>query len=748
MRSLWSGVSGLQAHQIAMDVEANNIANVNTYGYKYGRASFADMLSQTKNVATAPQGESGGKNAMQIGLGTQINAISNIFSQGSIETTDKNTDVAIQGEGFFVVSPDGGDTYKYTRAGDFKFDADGNFVDNNGYIVQGWLRDEDTGTIDTSASIRDIQIKPGMTTPAQKTSEMVLKANLNSGDIIENSSPIYSLKWGDSDVDGTNSFEVVDSDGNYINDPNIQSRINDMGVLFNSNGEALSLQQGEGIWMSYDQAELTQALNDPSAAGTTTFAINGTTVTFTSPGGEAVDTYGPNLAAAINSLTPDHGVQATYDNNTDELRLINTNQNGTDNSTKNIKITGAAGNDGANTGIAALDGTSSITAFQYTYDPTAATTGGYDETARRFTTTADMLTAMQNDARYNTDYDGDGAAEENDGVKFELNSDSALSIENPSGDNTNTIDDDDDLDGDGATGAELAEDHDMNLTVTGLSTATVTENEKVTDIFSSISGNLASGSSGKKLSQSMYAATHSASIDIYDSLGSKHTLKVDFTKAQNTTSGGTRWDMEISVPKPATIDGEAAPFENLITYGFVTFDNTGSLSSQNPTGITFSPNNGAEPSQTVKLDFGSGNFDGLTSFNKESSTGGTGQDGYPGGDLEDIRIDQSGTLIGSFSNGRSFGLAQLSMAKFANNEGLMTEGGNLFSQSANSGDPIIGTAATGGKGFIQSSSLEMSNVDLSRSLTKLITVQRGFQANSKTITTSDQMLNTLLGLKQ
>ncbi len=90
----------------------------------------------------------------------------------------------------------------------------------------------------------------------------------------------------------------------------------------------------------------------------------------------------------------------------------------------------------------------------------------------------------------------------------------------------------------------------------------------------------------------------------------------------------------------------------------------------------------------------------------------------------------------------------MSMAKFSNNEGLVADGGNVYLQSANSGDPIVGTAATAGRGFIQSSALEASNVDLSRSLTQLIIIQRGYQANGKTITTSDQLLNTLINLKQ
>ena len=185
MRSLWSGVSGLQGHQIAMDVEANNIANVNTAGFKYSRANFSDMLSQTAKIATSPQGELGGKNPMQVGLGTQVNSITKVFKQGSVQTTDINTDLAIQGDGFFIVSPDGGKTYKYTRNGAFSFDALGNFTESNGYIVQGWVRDPDTGEVDPTAPIRNITIPPGLTTPARGTDHITLKANLNSGDTIK-----------------------------------------------------------------------------------------------------------------------------------------------------------------------------------------------------------------------------------------------------------------------------------------------------------------------------------------------------------------------------------------------------------------------------------------------------------------------------------------------------------------------------------------------------------------------------------
>ena len=114
----------------------------------------------------------------------------------------------------------------------------------------------------------------------------------------------------------------------------------------------------------------------------------------------------------------------------------------------------------------------------------------------------------------------------------------------------------------------------------------------------------------------------------------------------------------------------------------------------------------------------------------------------------DVRFDSNGTLLGGFSNGKTLALAQVALANFANNAGLQAEGGNVFSATGNSGQAVIGAANTGRRGNVSGSKLEMSNVDLSRSLTQLIVVQRGFQANSKAVTTSDQVLNTLLNLKQ
>ena len=245
LKSLYSGVSGLQSHQVAMDVESNNIANVNTVGFKYSRANFSDLLSQNNAIATAPQGQLGGKNPVQVGLGVSSNSTTRIYSQGSIQNTDKNTDVATQGDGLFVISPDGGNTYNYTRAGDFKFDANGNLVDNNGYIAQGWLRNPDTGKVDSTSSIQNIQIPPGLTTPASPTLDISLKANLNSGPVVESFSPAYEVA-----TDGT--VEGAHDSG-------------DIRVMFNGSGEAFSLQAGQGVVISFDGGNTTyNYLYDPN----------------------------------------------------------------------------------------------------------------------------------------------------------------------------------------------------------------------------------------------------------------------------------------------------------------------------------------------------------------------------------------------------------------------------------------------------------------------------------------------------
>ena len=750
MRSLWSGVTGLQAHQIAMDVEGNNIANVNTVGYKYNRANFDDLIYQTSRIATAPQNQHGGVNNMEVGLGTQINSTTRIFKQGSLQTTDKQTDIALQGDGFFMVSSDGGKTTYYTRNGDFSRDSEGNFVDNGGNIVQGWMRDEETGEIDPTRPIGDIKIPVGLTVPARATTNIALKGNLDSGNDVGNKKiPIYKLdqhhNWVDLNNDGTKTTNEIHDENNvganrfYVNrngEQRMTERGADLGVLFNSNGDAYNLRDaqgtgGQGIWASYADAQ-TNKLTVAGVGTDGTFATPGKKLNITLNGknitGENIRTIGA-LAGIINSKYSETGVEASVVEG-NKLVLTNRNNLGTTANMKNIKMTVDTGGVPADdTGLTKIN---IITAYQYVYNKThVSTTHAYDDTKEReVTTTEDLREAMQRDAREFTNYTHEqnpttlAPTNENKGVEVTVNEHGQFQFKNP----------------------EMANAKDMNISVTGLTNATknVTENVKFTASMAPISGSLSAGGS-TRVTDSLNMAAHSSSTDLYDSLGTKHNIKMDFVKRGYTENGGTEWTMVIQVAEPNSIN--TVEPRNVVT-GYVRFNPDGSLATYSPASITFGAQNGSAIGQHIELKFGTTQTtDGLTSTDNNSSTADISQDGYASGELNGIRIDQSGTLVGSFTNGRSLGLAQVGVAKFANNQGLAGEGGNLFSRTANSGDPIIGAAQTAGRGKISASSLEMSNVDLSRSLTQLIVVQRGFQANSKTITTSDEMLNTLLQLK-
>ncbi len=820
MRSLWSGVSGLQSHQIAMDVEGDNIANVNTVGFKYSRANFADIFSQTSKPATAPEGELGGKNAMQVGLGTQIVSTQQVFSQGSLQTTDVWSDLAIQGSGFFMVTPDGGLTKYYTRNGEFTRDVLGNFVDSNGYIVQGWMRDEDTGTIDPTVPVTNIRIEPGLSMPANPTSEVIFKGNLNSGEHVgTQSSAIYSLdshhgwldKNGNSIVTDNELFnrngkletstENDTSHNELFLDSKDQIRLRergvDMGVVYNENGDALNLREGQGVWISYTDAKL----NFVGKGGTTGIVVPENSQLDININGIDIRNSVSSLnevIAEINKFQRQTGVAASIVNG-NQIMLTNQNNTGETVMQKNIKIYANATNaidfdgNGADKMSAAV-----ITAYQYTYSSIGGvTTHDYDDASNRiFKTTEDLREAMQQDLRQWVNYDGDALAYEedaagirtaktmwyennnftagaaknkNDGVIVTVNQQGQFQIENPSGDAYNEDDygtydagagttdpagAGDEIDGvtAGKTPANTntgPDDKNVTIAVTALSSDLVNANSRMADSFSNLAGNLSIGSTTAKTTGALKMSTHSMTTEIYDSLGSKHEITVEYRKVSYSPENGTEWSLMITVPEPGILDDQAATgFKNVLT-GNIRFGTDGALVGYSPSVITFTANNGSAAGQAIEMNFGDlGGFNGITSYDAKSSTEDIKQDGYTGGTLNGLRVDQSGKIIGSFTNGHSLALAQVAMASFTNNNGLEKLGGNVWGETANSGGPVIGAAATGSRGKINASTVEMSNVDLSRAFTQLIVVQRGYQANSKTITTSDNMLNTLLQLKQ
>lgn len=846
MRSLWSGVSGLQAHQVAMDVEGNNISNVNTTGFKYSRADFGTMFSQTVKIATTPTDGRGGQNPLQIGLGVSVSSTTRIHSQGSVQTTDKNTDVAINGDGFFMVSDDGGLTNYLTRSGDFKLDAYGNFVNNSGYIVQGWNINWDDQTIDSSRTPQNIFIDPGMHIPAAKSTEVAIKANLNSGLSIGTSSTnLYGLdsvhgyntktnKAEDENDTGTTQFYTTSKNSVEVTEKGV-----DAGSLFNASGTGLNLRDGQGIWVSYADAKYTINTtgtafdeNNKATQGNQNGVIfwgnkdNKVILDITINGVKIQNSDIQSLddaIAYINTFTAPTdtrdgtGVKAVKKSDGTGFELVNDNADGTTDNMKNIDLTVNQANtagelhsltydpdtdkfaaqskkaNGNSNWIAddKTNGTTServqvVTAHKYIYssnpvdlapmynpdggpgfnnavngnnltDPASqnyrnALNGSLKNTdARVFRTTEDLRELLQRDARYGVDYDGDGstgydADDINQSVKVVVNDSGHFAISNAKENSSIPA---------GATGnnagAENTTPKNMSFNITAYSNkeGTVSTNDAFTAIFKAWDGPLVTGGSIKE-SEQLKMSSFSAGLEIYDSLGSKHTLEVQFVKQSTTQDGGNEWQMIIRVPEPAEINTTGEGPTNIIV-GSARFNNDGSLASYTPKTISFSPNNGAAPNQQIKLSFGtSGSNDGLVSSNSASTLTGQATDGYTSGNLKPdaIRVDEKGNILGEFTNGKTFAVAKIAMASVANNSGLEEIGSNLYKVTANSGDIVVGEAGTGGRGEMKTSALEMSNVDLSRSLTELIIIQRGYQANSKTISTSDQMLQTLIQLKQ
>ncbi|NHC16232.1 flagellar hook protein FlgE [Motilibacter deserti] len=411
LRSLFSGISGLKQHQTMMDVTGNNIANVNTAGFKSSSTVFEDTLSQMVRAAGAPQGGNGGTNPAQVGLGVRLGGIATNFGQGSAQSTGRSTDIMIQGDGFFGVRS-GGETL-FTRNGSFSFDQDGRLVTNSGGVVQGWTAVD--GAVNTNGAIGDIQLPTGTLLPPKATGAASLGGNLPAG---------------------------------------------------------------------------------------------------------------------------------------------------------------------------AADGTQ----------------------------------------------------------------------------------------------------------ITG-------------------------------------------SYKMFDAQGKEHTLAYTLTKVDSTGLANDRWTLATTVDGTAATASTAA-FEFSKADGkLVTPPATGTPATQ-----TFSV---TAPWGDVNIDVAS-----VSSFGGENTLAAGTQDGSSMGSLQAFTISPDGTLVGVFSNGLKQPLAQLSLASFNNPAGLEKVGGSMFRNSVNSGNPVMGTAGGAGRGTLQNNTLEMSNVDLAAEFTNLIVAQRGFQANSKVITTSDEILNDLVNLKR
>ena len=832
LRALWAGVSGMQAHQVGLDVTSNNIANVNTTGFKSSRANFSDMLYQTQNIGSSPYGDMGGRNAYAVGLGGEVRSTSRLHVQGSTKTTGYSGDLALDGNGFFVLSGDAGKTRVFTRDGRFGFDANGNFVNNSGYVVQGWVRNISSfertaavndNVVDTTGPVTSIQIDPKLVMPARATSIMKVSANLTSADKTDEVNFAYALD---------SKAHTLSTDNNVTYDSNGKRHqvAENMGTLFTSDGNAMKLQQDQGIWVSYRDAELNFTGARPPANGygnsTQSVKINGTVISFVNNSSSTNVSTRDAAITAINNKIDQTGVRA-YANGSTGIQLINDNSIDGDSNTKNIRIDASSirppGNANAffNTllatqrtdsaaGVAATVGANGIvsgiaervTAFRYKYTQ-QTNLQLTSANGRIFNTTEDLRRWIQYDANIMknshaftnsagatkvTGFSAGGAV--NAGMVLTISTYSLVpgdmggiggtqspwsqaggaSPANPQANSgwarLNSVavtmnaygqfeivnksdgirDDDPAAQINGVLGAD-GNTNNLKITVANYQSRQTSSNVLFGQMMKGLStGNLVEGGSSSSTA-SFKVPKLALTYEAYDSLGNKHNVTIEFRKKSTLEC-----TFSLSIPEPAEFIGASGEKRNVLEGGSVVFNRNGGLQSVQPNRFIFNPMNGAASPQQIDLDFGQNTIDsdfaGLTGTGEKSDVTGGGSDGWASGVMKGYSVDQNGVMMGQFTNGKTIAIAQVAVATFDNDAGLTDEGGNMYREGPNSGQATIGRANRAGNASIKGGYYEMSTADLSEELTQLIVIQRGYQANAKSVTTADQILNTLLGLKQ
>ncbi|HWR62131.1 MAG TPA: flagellar hook protein FlgE [Clostridia bacterium] len=469
MRSMFSGVSGLRAHQLKMDTIGNNIANVNTVGYKSQRATFQEVFSQTLRGAGSPQEGKGGTNPQQVGLGISLSSIDTFHIRGAVQRTDNLTDLAINGDGFFILSNSADDLSRtYTRAGNFSLDDDGNLVAANGYRVLGYMVDSDTGVL--KSQLEGLRISKAEMVAAQETTYSRFEGNLDNAitKVTATSKPVY-----------------------------------------------------------------TPATTAPVAPESLVIPSE--------------TKYWETTATVYDNLGGKHTLKYTF--------------------------------------IRGLESTGGTGQGQVSADDDRWSVIIKDQDTGKYYNAAD-----------NTFGDGANLDELLVELKFKDGALDTSTTETPSGGK-------------------------LSITVDG----------------------------------------KNGSADITN-------LSIDFTK--------------------------------------------------------------------------------ITQFANESNAAVTKTDGYPQGSLDTFSIGPTGEISGIFTNGISRIIGQVALAAFKNPAGLEKTAENMYQVTPNSGEPIVGLPGSNGLGAINSGTLEMSNVDISNEFAEMISTQRGFQANSRIITTSDEMLQELVNLKR
>ncbi len=691
MRALFSGVSGLKSHQTRMDVIGNNIANVNTTGFKAKRLNFADMLYQTTQAGSASNTETqrGGINPRQIGLGVKTGAINtSITTEGASQSTGNPFDLKLTGEAFFIVS-DGTNTY-YTRDGSFDVDDAGYLVmANTGYTVLGWTlpeaaENDETATIVQGATVSPINVKqftsynPGASTGAyfsgiiDKNDKNLLtdtgrQVNLQFYDKMGYE---FNLKFGIKPVENTgNTTRDVTTQERYYDFVSTATVSSNLYTVDNSNVTYKKTNaSGETVdYKSSSLAGLDEAINELAEKAHQAGVNESIIVTSTVSGNEMTLTCSYK---DLNGSTVTISDTVSISTKDEEYAFTNWNK-----ARVEVHFDGRLGYSTSPSGDPLID---------ISEEALAALLGDRGKIPPVVDTTTTTSVAIPNiritEKRY-TDENGDEQVER------------TIEVETAAATDT-----------DAATYRDITDD----LNYSDLSSLLAQIDPRIMPSETTTETTRAGGYMPGEYKLKLLGMTDStgATVDI-SNLGD-----VEYDLVYNTDNG---------------------------LFSYV----------------------GSEGNDTFTLDLGSinaqGNFESLTIDMSDTKNvdnegkctlEGLRSDGRKDGKWTGVSISTDGTVTVNYSNGMTRDIAQIAVATFGNAMGLENAGDNLYEESQSSGEPSIVDIAASGTGYMTSGVLEMSNVDLSQEFTEMITTQRGFQANSRIITTSDSILEELVNLKR
>ena len=688
--SLYSSVSGIEAQSTAISIISDNIANVNTTGYKAGSAYFDTLVT---NSGAGVAYSSGGVRAQNK---------ARVDHQGLVQSTSSPLDIAISGGGFFVVQNGAtaatNPTTSYTRAGSFYADSLGYFVNPAGLYLKAWPLDIDGKIPNASASLSSLEtVNIGSASGnAKATSTVRAGVNLDSGEKIFLGAGATG-KPGADGVNLQNSAVVASSilvpNANLIQGDDVRVTVNGASSYnFRYGGIKPSSDIAAAPILGANNATDTfagAAANDTFKITRTGDATNPLTFKFvTSSPNTAIGEFNnlSTLATAINQAT---GMSA-------RVQTVG----GT------VKLYVAA--DDAREGLTFAQGAGSSVNFATALGfgtPLAAAAAGVNRFA-----TMEGLSKLVN-------------SQTNNNVSSTL-----ISA------NSNT--------------ASIQINNTEPLTTIQFANVSNGGSSDILKELGIVSTAIAPTYDGSAVSQTSMASGNiipafQRNVAIYDSLGQAHQVNIGFIK-----TGNNNWRAEIYTTDPL----DKANGNAQIASGKVVFNTDGSLASVDSSltdgipALTWS--NGAT-SDALAFDFGTsgqigtGKTDGLRQFSQNYNVDFLTQNGSSAGLLDSVSIDSNGFIIANFSNGQTQKLYKIPLADFSNPNGLIAKNGNAYIQSFDSGEVNLKESGASGAGTISPGSLEGSNTELSTELTNMIVAQRAYQASAKVITTASQLLEDL-----